>query len=61
MLDHKARALLNTNCNGFKKLIYDLILFMLLVGVGADIAGFKVDIGLPGKGNSDSHGARPVH
>ena len=32
------------------------------VNIGLSISGFrKVDIRLPGKGNSNAHGARPVH
>ena len=33
--------------------IADMAMMMLLA--------WKVDIGLPGKGNSDAHGARPVY
>jgi hypothetical protein len=29
--------------------------------LGGSVQGRKVDIKLPGKGNSDNHGARPVH
>jgi len=28
---------------------------------GGDVINGKVDISLPGKGNSNCHGARPVH
>ena len=42
-------------------MIYRLVVKQAACGEGFDQGARKVDIRLPGKENSNSHGARPVH